>query len=49
MLHVVMLEDTPAEADVLRAHLQCYASERNLELQVTWLTNALDFLEDRPA
>lgn len=49
MLHVLMLEDTPEEATALRGHLERYAAERELELQVTWLTNALDFLEDRPA
>lgn len=49
MLHIVMLEDTPEEAATLRAHLERYATERGLELSITWLTSALDYLEDRPA
>lgn len=48
MLRVVMVEDTPAEADVLRGHLERYAAEHELELQVVWLRSALDFIEDAP-
>lgn len=49
MLRVLMLEDTPAEAEALRGHVERYASEHGLEVSVAWLTNALDYLEDRPA
>lgn len=48
MLRVVMLEDTPEEAAVLRGHLERYAVEHGFDLSVSWLTNALDYLEDRP-
>ena len=49
MLHVIMLEDTPEEAATLRGHLKRYAAEQGFEVSITWLTNALDYLEDRPA
>lgn len=48
MLHILIVEDTPEEAAVLRGHLERYATEHSLDLNVVWLNNALDFLEDRP-
>lgn len=48
MLRVVMVEDTPAEADLLRTHLERYANEHGIELQVVWLRAALDFIEGAP-
>ena len=48
MLRILIVEDTPEEAAVLQAHLERYATEHGLDLNVVWLNNALDFLEDRP-
>ena len=48
MLRILIVEDTPEEAAVLQAHLERYATEHGLDLNVAWLNNALDFLEDRP-
>ncbi len=47
MLRIVIVEDTPDEAAVLRGHLERYAEEHGLELSIAWLKSALDFLEDR--
>lgn len=44
MYRILIVEDTPAEADVLRAHLSRYAGEKNLQLAVSVLGSALEFI-----
>ena len=47
MYRILIVEDTPAEADVLRAHLARYAGEKNLSFSVTVLGSALEFVNSR--
>ena len=49
MFKVLIVEDTPAEADVLRGFLARYAAEKRLELNVETLGSALEFIEARRA
>ena len=44
MYRILIVEDTPAEADVLRAHLSRYAGEKSLTLSVTVLSSALELI-----
>lgn len=44
MYRILIVEDTPAEADVLRAHLSRYSGEKNLQFAVTVLGSALEFI-----
>lgn len=48
MYRILIVEDTPTEADRLSAFLSRYADETNEALTVERLTNAVDFLERRP-
>lgn len=48
MYRILIVEDTPAEADRLAAHLACYEHETGEAFLVERLTNAIDFLERRP-
>ena len=47
MYRILIVEDTPSEADVLRAHLSRYAAERGLTFQVKVLDSALEFINSR--
>lgn len=47
MFKVLIVEDTPAEADVLRGFLARYAAEKDLELSVEVLGSALEFIDAR--
>ena len=41
MYRILIVEDTPAEADVLRGHLERYAAEKGLSLSIEVLPSAL--------
>lgn len=41
---ILIVEDSPAEADVLRGHLDRYAAERGLSFVVTVLSSAVEFV-----
>ena len=47
MYRILIVEDTPAEADVLRAHLKRYAAEKSLSFSIEILTSALEFINSR--
>lgn len=47
MYRMLIVEDTPAEADLLRGHLQRYASEKNLSFSIETLSSALEFINSR--
>lgn len=47
MYRILIVEDTPAEADVLRAHLERYAAEKSLSFSIEILTSALEFINSR--
>ena len=47
MYRILIVEDTPAEADVLRAHLERYAAEKGLSFSIEILTSALEFINSR--
>mgnify|MGYP004638535787 FL=1 len=49
MYRVLIVEDTPAEADLLRALLGRYSAEKGVELSATVMTSALEFIESRRA
>lgn len=49
MYRVLIVEDTPSEADVLRVHLSRYAAEKGLRLSVEVLGSALEFINSRHA
>ena len=49
MYRVLIVEDTPAEADLMRALLCRYSAEKGVELSATVLTSALEFIESRRA
>ena len=49
MYRALIVEDDPAAADVLRAHLARYGTERGVSFSVEVLSSALEFLERRPA
>ena len=50
MYQIISIEDDPAEAEVLRHHVERFSRENNVELSLTWLRTAADFLErHRPA
>lgn len=48
MYRILIVEDTPAEADRLSAFLSRYASETGEVFSLERLTNAVEFLERRP-
>lgn len=48
MYRALIVEDDPAAADVLRAHLARYGKERGAEFAVEVLPSALELLERRP-
>ena len=47
MYRILIVEDTPAEADVLRAYLQRYAGEKSLSFSIEVLGSALEFINSR--
>lgn len=47
MYRMLIVEDTPAEADLLHGHLQRYASEKNLSFSIETLSSALEFINSR--
>ena len=47
MYRVLIVEDTPAEADLLRALLARYSAEKDVELSATVMSSALEFIESR--
>ena len=47
MYRVLIVEDTPAEADALRGFLERYAAEKGLELGIEVLGSALEFIDLR--
>ena len=47
MYRILIVEDTPAEADILRSYLQKYASEKNLSFSISVLPSALEFINSR--
>ena len=47
MYRVLIVEDTPAEADALRGFLERYAAEKGLELGIEVLGSALEFTDLR--
>ena len=49
MFKVLIVEDTPAEAQVLQDFLGRYAAEKGLELNVEVLGSALEFIDTRRA
>ena len=49
MYRALIVEDDPAAADVLRAHLARFGTERGVSFAVEVLSSALEFLERRPA
>ena len=49
MYRILIVEDTPAEADVLRGHLERYAAEKGLSLSIEVLPSALEFVNSRHA
>lgn len=49
MYRILIVEDTPAEADALKALLTRYALKHDLQFKVDVLTSAVDFVEKRPA
>ena len=49
MYRILIVEDTPAEADVLRGHLERYAAEKDLSLSIEVLPSALEFVNSRHA
>ena len=49
MYRILIVEDTPAEADALRAALDRYGAETGERFSVTVLPQALDFVERCPA
>ena len=49
MRRVLIVEDTPAEADALAACLKRYEDEHGASFHVERLASALDFMERRPA
>lgn len=49
MHRILIVEDTPTEADVLRAHLARYAAEKGLRFSVEVLGSALEFVNSRHA
>ena len=48
MYRVLIVEDMPAEAEVLRRHLSRYGAEHDLRFDVRVITSALAFVDDRP-
>lgn len=47
MYRILIVEDMPAEADLLRGHLQRYAREKNLSFSIEALSSALEFINSR--
>lgn len=47
MYRVLIVEDTPAEANTLRGFLERYAAEKDLELNIEVLGSALEFIDGR--
>ena len=48
MQRILIVEDTPAEADALRACLRRYEDERGAQFSVEVVPSALEFMERRP-
>ena len=48
MQRILIVEDTPAEADALRACLRRYEDECGAQFSVEVVSSALDFVERRP-
>lgn len=48
MHRILVVEDTPAEADALVACLERYGADRGVSFHVERLVSALDFMERRP-
>ena len=49
MYRALIIEDTPAEAEALRAHLARWSAERDVPLNVEVLPSALEFVNSRLA
>ena len=49
MYRILIVEDVPAEADLLRALLARYGSEKGVDFSVTVLPSALEFVNSRHA
>lgn len=49
MYRILIVEDTPAEADILRAHLARYGQEHGTDFAVEVLPSALEFVNSRHA
>ena len=47
MYRILIVEDTPSEADLLKACLSRYAGERGTDFSVTVLSSALEFINAR--
>ena len=47
MYRMLIVENTPAEADLLRGYLQRYASEKSLSLLIETLPSALEFINSK--
>ena len=45
MYRIVMVEDSPDEAKVLRTHLERFSRERGEQFRISWFTSALEFGE----
>ena len=48
MYRILIVEDTPSEADALRAHLARYGAEHDVQLKADVIGSALDFVARRP-
>lgn len=46
MYRILSVEDSPEEEAVLRAHIERYAAEHGLELQLTWQQSAFELAGD---
>lgn len=46
MYRVLIAEDTPADAEILRTYVERYAVEHDIELEVAWTKTAFDLVED---
>ena len=49
MYRVLIVEDMPAEAEVLKRHLSRYGVEHDLRFDVRVIASALAFVDDRPS
>lgn len=47
MIHIASIEDNPAEEDAIRAHLNRYAKEKNVQLDITWFSSSMEFISQK--